>query len=619
MRSRNAEGRGEMRLSDFLNDIDQLQIDRAVKTSRLSKASPLVTIMLITYNHEKYIAQALDSILMQETEFRYEINVIEDCSTDRTQEIVLSYVDKYPHIVKPFFNAVNIGHAVTQRNTYRGFQTLTGDYFAILEGDDFWLDRRRLQKQVAFLEANPDFAICAGNTIKMYEGATGEPHRFLYWGKRADATIEDVINLNPFFHNAGVLFRNCYKGNPPIHFRSRRSCDIFITIAHAQFGKVRHIDEDFAVYRAHPGGRFSNRPKIVEWMFDINGLRHFNAWLNYRYTKAFSRSIVKYCNHVLGKEGRREGGPLALHHRIKIHWIRACYGLMYLVLDAHPLIMAWSIWLGFRAWNTWLGFRVWSSGPLFRILICGRRVCRFIGVPLMPANAAPSTATAELKRKAKYGLDGQPLIVGHTLPEVPRRRLAFSQAMTLGELPNLQGELTWHYIWDLDVRLLPDAEFLDGQPIADLMAVPLRNRHAVCLLLDGLAPKAYRVGIWVKPLTKNTDLHLQLRDSVVPRTGKPAHETDVWYSLSGQTVSRIASGGDVTCGIDAGPDGWLKLWTDIATEDGRFFICPGLVRTNPNTNVFRGSGERLLFGGIELQEAPVASSTYDVREVDARV
>lgn len=605
----------EIPSSDLQSEIDRVQPRRVVTASRPSKPSPLVTIMLITYNHEKYIAQALDSILMQETEFSYEINVIEDCSTDRTQQIVQSYVDKYPDIVKPFFNAVNIGHEVTQRNTYRGFQTLKSDYFAILEGDDFWLDRRRLQKQVAFLEANPDFAICAGNTIKMYEGATGEPHRFLYWGRRADATIEDVINLNPFFHNAGVLFRNSYKGNPPIHFRSKRSCDIFITIAHAQFGKVHHIDEDFAVYRAHPGGRFSNRPKIVEWMFDIDGLRHFNAWLDYRYARAFARSIVKYCNHVLGEEGRREGGPLGLHHRINVHRIRACYGLVYFALDAPQHLMSWGTWFGFKGISLlYMGISLLNSALSF-----GRRINSLIRRPFARAEAAPSPANAEPKRQVRYGLDGRSLIVGNTPPDVPRRRLLLTRAMSVGELPELQGELVWHYIWDLDVRLIPNAEFLDGQPIADLMAVPSRNRHAVCLLLDGLAAKAYRVGIWVKPLTANTDLHLQLRDSVVPETGKPAHETDVWYNFSGQTVIRIAGGGDVTCGIEAGPDGWFKLWTDILTEDGRFFICPGLVQANPNTNVFRGSGERLLFGGIELQEAPVTSSRYDARTVDAKV
>jgi hypothetical protein len=343
-------------------------------------------------------------------------------------------------------------------------------------------------------------------------------------------------------------------------------------------------------------------------MFDINGLRHFNAWLEYRYARAFARSIVKYCNHVLGDEGRREGGPLSLHHRINVHRIRACYGMVYFALDAPRLLASWGTWLGFTCIRL-----------LYSVLSFGQRINSLIHTPFARGEAAPSPANADTKQQVRYGLDGQRLIVGNTLPNVPKRRLVLTRAMSLGELPKLQGELVWHYIWDLDVRLLPDAEFLHGQPIADLMAVPSRNRHAVCLLLDGLVAKAYRVGIWVKPLTANTDLHVQLRDSVVPETGKPAHETDVWYNFSGQVVTRNANGGDVTCGIEAGPDGWFKLWTDIVTEDGRLFICPGLVQANPNTNVFMGSGERLLFGGIELQEAPVASSRYDACTADARV
>src|SRR5882757_1263123 len=83
---------------------------------RPATRQPKVSVMLITYNHEKYIAQALESVLMQETDFDFEINVIEDCSTDRTQEIVMRYVRQYPDIVKPFFNKKNIGFKITQRN-----------------------------------------------------------------------------------------------------------------------------------------------------------------------------------------------------------------------------------------------------------------------------------------------------------------------------------------------------------------------------------------------------------------------------------------------------------------------------------------------------------------------
>src|SRR5262249_35261372 len=118
---------------------------------RASERRPKVSVMLITYNHEKYIAQALESVLMQETNLDFETNVIEDCSIDMTQDIVMRYVRTHPHIVKPYFNEKNIGFNVTQKNFYRGFPTLTGDYFAILEGDDYWTSPQKLQRQVDFL------------------------------------------------------------------------------------------------------------------------------------------------------------------------------------------------------------------------------------------------------------------------------------------------------------------------------------------------------------------------------------------------------------------------------------------------------------------------------------
>ena len=542
---------------------------------------PTVTIMLITYNHEKYIAQALDSILMQETEYQYEINVVEDCSTDRTQEIVMQYVRRYPDKVKPFFNAVNIGYKVTQRNTYRGLKTVTGDYFAILEGDDYWTDPHRLQKQVAFLEANPDFAICAGNTIKMYEGATGEPHRFLYWGKQDDATIEDIINLSPFFHNAGVLFRNVYRGNPPRHFRNKRSCDIFITIAHAQFGKVHHMDEDFAVYRAHPGGRFSNRPKIDEWMFDINGLRHFNAWLKYRYTKAFSRSIVKYCKHVLSKQGRRESGPLRLSHLLVILLIRICYGLIHATLDLPQRLYA----LGRR-----FGFVVFS----------------FVYCALNVAGSAMSLArrVGLIGFGAAYGvLDQRSGLAGW-------RPTLFLQRTKVTDLPSLPEEAGWEFVWGISAKQVEAPAIVSGQPILQLTAIKSRdananNRHALCAEFRGFAPGGTRrVGLWVKA-PRDVNVHVQLRDSNVGDTGKPTQECDVWFDLTSRTTK--TSKGDLAgSGVESrDDDDWLKLWIDFKTSDGAIYIYLGLVKKYKNTHVFRGSGERILFGGIDISAAPI--------------
>jgi glycosyltransferase involved in cell wall biosynthesis len=117
---------------------------------------PKVSVFMITYNHENYITQALESILMQKCDFNFEIVVGEDCSTDKTREILLGYKIKYPKIFKLLLNEKNIGAVRNQINTLKGCR---GEFIAICEGDDYWTDPYKLQKQVDFLEANTECGI----------------------------------------------------------------------------------------------------------------------------------------------------------------------------------------------------------------------------------------------------------------------------------------------------------------------------------------------------------------------------------------------------------------------------------------------------------------------------
>lgn len=106
-----------------------------------------VTIISLTYNHEKYIAQALESILMQKVNFTYEIVVGEDCSKDRTREILIQYAEKHPDKFHLLLHEKNIGAA---KNQNKVFENCKGKYIAMLEGDDYWTDPYKLQKQVDF-------------------------------------------------------------------------------------------------------------------------------------------------------------------------------------------------------------------------------------------------------------------------------------------------------------------------------------------------------------------------------------------------------------------------------------------------------------------------------------
>lgn len=131
---------------------------------------PLVSVRTVTYNHEKYIAQCLEGILMQRTNFPFELVIGEDCSTDRTREIVLAYENKYPDKIRAIVSERNVGVA---QNALRVMRACQGKYHAFCEGDDYWIDPLKLQKQVYFMEAHQDVTMCFHNALVVKEDGLG--------------------------------------------------------------------------------------------------------------------------------------------------------------------------------------------------------------------------------------------------------------------------------------------------------------------------------------------------------------------------------------------------------------------------------------------------------------
>lgn len=125
------------------------------------KQNVLVSVAVITYNMERYLSKLLDSILMQEVDFKYEIVINDDCSPDNSREIIELYRQKYPEIIRPCYKDKNVGGS---RNMYGVMQECTGKYIAILEGDDYWEDNKKLQYQVEFLETHPEYVGMTGNS-----------------------------------------------------------------------------------------------------------------------------------------------------------------------------------------------------------------------------------------------------------------------------------------------------------------------------------------------------------------------------------------------------------------------------------------------------------------------
>src|SRR5262245_63387032 len=129
----------------------------------------MVSVIVVTYNHERYIVQALDTVLSQEAPFEFEVLLSEDCSTDRTREIVLHYSRLYPDRIRLFLSERNLN---TNKVTLRALRAARGTYVALLDGDDYWTSREKLARQVQFLHSHPEYALCFNNGIQFWENGS---------------------------------------------------------------------------------------------------------------------------------------------------------------------------------------------------------------------------------------------------------------------------------------------------------------------------------------------------------------------------------------------------------------------------------------------------------------
>lgn len=143
---------------------------KAYKKIRMSKIQlkPMVSVVMTTYNHYPYIREAIEGVLMQKTDFPVELIIGEDCSNDDTRKIVEEYSVRYPEKIKPIFNEKNLGFLKNYKNT---LQAVSGKYIAFCEGDDYWTDPLKLQKQVDFMERNVSYVACF-HKYQELEGAT---------------------------------------------------------------------------------------------------------------------------------------------------------------------------------------------------------------------------------------------------------------------------------------------------------------------------------------------------------------------------------------------------------------------------------------------------------------
>jgi glycosyltransferase involved in cell wall biosynthesis len=216
--------------------------------------TPTVSVCMITYNHERFIAQAIESVLMQETDFPVELVIGEDCSTDGTRAIVVEYAQRYPERIRPFLRERNLGMIP---NFVATLQACRGKYIALLEGDDYWTDPHKLQKQVQFLEGHPDYVLCHHDAMIVDE------HGYVLQDSKLPAETKRDFSQEELMAGAWILtltacFRNVIQEFPPEFLRVFNG-DSFLFSMLGQFGRSKYLGDCIkpAAYRQHPGGVWS--------------------------------------------------------------------------------------------------------------------------------------------------------------------------------------------------------------------------------------------------------------------------------------------------------------------------------------------------------------------------
>lgn len=249
---------------------------------------PLVSICLITYNHERYLRDALEGILVQNTSFDFEVVIGEDHSTDATRAVVDEYVERYPLLIRRLYREENLG---LKRNFVDTLGHCFGDYIAVLSGDDYWTDPNKLERQAGFLTENQDYVLIGNNATLSVEGSSGPAGPVHQVMTGFDFTTADLIERNPCVASQ-VMFRNhVVEDFPEIYFHSTGE-DRQLYLLLSEHGRCRFDPKVTGVYRVHPDSITQTRAQTYLGLTDARReqIRNATMWDQY-YGGAFEDEV----------------------------------------------------------------------------------------------------------------------------------------------------------------------------------------------------------------------------------------------------------------------------------------------------------------------------------------
>lgn len=267
----------------------------------------IVSVAMVTYNHESFIAEAIEGVLKQQIDFNLELVIGEDCSTDGTRAIVQAYATRFPGKIRLLLAERNRG---MMANYTAVLQACRGRYVALLDGDDFWTDPGKLQKQVDFLESRQECAICFHDVAVAYQDQPFGLRRYCSQNQAEISGLADLLRDN-FIPACSSMFRRGLFAELPDWFFTLPWVDWTLHILNAQYGDIGYLDQVMGVYRIH-----ANNVSQTQWRRHdllearVRMYRHLDAYLAPEYRPLIKQRIA-FSYYQMASVDRRQGAKVA--------------------------------------------------------------------------------------------------------------------------------------------------------------------------------------------------------------------------------------------------------------------------------------------------------------------
>lgn len=281
-----------------------------------SSANPLVSVIMITYNQERYIDEAIRGVIMQQVDFPYELIVANDASTDNTASHVKKWADRYPDIIRFIDRPKNLG---LQLNYLDAFSKCKGKYIAICEGDDWWCSRHKLSIQAKYMESHAECSVCFHRVVNYF--ADTRTMSLSNGGQKSDLTLNDLCRSN-VITNLSVMYRAIPASEIPEWVSKITLFDYAMHSLHAAHGDIHYINRPMAVYRQNINGIWSGQ--IVRQLDMAMQVREHlmlyfadNETVRNGYMDAYVSIGLNYAAHMLidGKDDKVDD----VYQRIESH------------------------------------------------------------------------------------------------------------------------------------------------------------------------------------------------------------------------------------------------------------------------------------------------------------